>query len=133
MPFVGRQRTTLNPKARKAASAFWPLFPLYARDNFPVVRHFFCRFPTEQVLYYRNLGLYYGLAPTTLPLYAKHCVKVKGVCLSCDFGLGSNLCLLEEAAGTCEVRELGATIAASKASSTTGGVTTAQACFTSPL
>ena len=51
---------------------------------FPVVRRFFCRFPTEQVLYYRNLGLYYGLASTTLPLYAKPRPKVKGGCVSCE-------------------------------------------------
>ena len=79
-----RSRTTLNPKARKALPASWPLFPLYARAFFPVVRRFLCRFPTEQVLYYRNLGLYYGLASTTLPLYAKPRPKVKGGCVSCD-------------------------------------------------
>ena len=45
---------------------------------------FFCRFSTEQVLYYRILGLYYGLASTTPPLYAKSCAKVKGGCLSCE-------------------------------------------------
>ena len=72
---VVRSRTTLNLKAGKAVSVFWPRFPLYARAVFPVVRLFFCRFPTEQVLYYRNLGLYYGLVSTTLPLY-----------LSCDVG-----------------------------------------------
>ena len=75
----------LTPKARKSLPVFWALFPLYARDFFPVVRHFLCRFPTEQVLYYRNLGLYYGLASTTLPLYAKPRAKVKGDCLSCDW------------------------------------------------
>ena len=63
---------------------FGHLFPLYARAFFPVVRRFFCGFPTEQVLYYRNLGLYYRLASTTLPLYAKPRAKVKGGCLSCD-------------------------------------------------
>ena len=45
---------------------------------------FSCSFPTEQVLYYRNLGLYYGLASTTPPLHAKPRTKVKGGCLPCD-------------------------------------------------
>ena len=43
-------------------SVFWPPFPAYARAFFPVVRHFFWRILTEQALYYKNLGLYYGLA-----------------------------------------------------------------------
>ena len=38
---IRRQRTTTNLKAGKAASVFWPPFPLYARAFFPVVRHFF--------------------------------------------------------------------------------------------
>ena len=80
----GRYETTPNLKAGKAVPVFWPPFPLYARDFFPVVRRFFCRLPTEQVLYYRNLGLYYGLASMTLPLYAKPRAKVKGGCLSCN-------------------------------------------------
>ena len=29
-PQIGRERTTLNPKARKSVPVFWPLFPLYA-------------------------------------------------------------------------------------------------------
>ena len=58
--WIGRSRTTPNLKARKAVSVFWPPFPLYARAFFPVVRHFFWRIPTEQALYYKNLGLYYG-------------------------------------------------------------------------
>ena len=77
-------RTTPNPKARKSLPVFWPLFPLYARVFFPVVRHFFCRLSTEQVLYYRIWCLYYRLASTTPPLYAKPRAKVKGGCLSCD-------------------------------------------------
>ena len=72
-------------KAGKSLPVFWPLFPLYTTDFFPVVWHFFCKFLTEQVLYYRILGLYYGLASTTLPLYAKPRAKVKGGCLSCEF------------------------------------------------
>ena len=84
--FLGLADGGVSPKARKAVSVFWPLFPLYARDFSPVVRRFFCRFPTEQVLYYRNLGLYYGLASTTLPLYAKPRAKVKGGCLSRERG-----------------------------------------------
>ena len=75
---------TPNLKARKSLPVFWPLFRLYPRAFFPVVQRFFCRFPTEQVLYYRNLGLYYGQASTTLPLYAKPRAKVKGGCLSCE-------------------------------------------------
>ena len=27
---IGRERTTLNPKAGKSVPVFWPLFPLYA-------------------------------------------------------------------------------------------------------
>ena len=46
----------------------WPLFPLYAGAFFPVVRRLFpCKIPTEQVLYYRNMGLYYRLVSTPLP------------------------------------------------------------------
>ena len=43
--------------------------------------------PTEQVLYYRNLGLYYGLASGTLPLYSDPCLGVRGGCVACDFWL----------------------------------------------
>ena len=57
-----------NLKARKTVSIFWPPFPLYARASSPVARHFFWRIPTERALYYKNLGLYYGLASGTLPL-----------------------------------------------------------------
>ena len=57
-----------NLKARKAVSVFWPPFPLFARAFSPVVRHLFWKIPTEQALYYKNLGLYYGLASGTLPL-----------------------------------------------------------------
>ena len=46
---------------------FGRFFPV-RRGLFPVVRDFLCTIPTEQVLYYRNLGLYYGLASGTLPL-----------------------------------------------------------------
>ena len=56
----GAQKTLLtapNLKARKAASVSWPPFPLYARAFFPVVRHFLWRIPTEQALYFKNLGL----------------------------------------------------------------------------
>ena len=53
-------RTTPNLKARNAISVLWPPFPLYARAVFLVVRPFFWRMPTEQALYYKNLGLYYG-------------------------------------------------------------------------
>ena len=62
------ERTTPNLKARKAVSAFWPPFPLYARAFIPVVQRFFWRIPTEQALYYRNSDLYYGMASGTLPL-----------------------------------------------------------------
>ena len=31
---IGRERTTLNPKARKSVPVFWPLFPLYAGPFF---------------------------------------------------------------------------------------------------
>ena len=61
---------------------FWPPFPLYTRAFFPVVRHFFWRIPTEQPLYYKNLGLYYGLASGTQPLKSKPCLGVKGGCAS---------------------------------------------------
>ena len=72
---------------------FWSLGPLgilaafspVRRGLFPVVRDFLCIIPTEQVLYYRNLGLYYGLASGTLPLYSGPCLGVKGGCVSCDF------------------------------------------------
>ena len=67
---------------------FWPPFPLYARAFFPVVRHFFWRIPTEQALYYKNLGLYYGLASGTLPLQSKPRLGVKGGCASCDCFFG---------------------------------------------
>ena len=81
---IRRSRITLNLKARKAVSVFWPPFALHARAFFPVVRRFFWRIPTEQALHYKNFGLYYGLASGTLPLYAKPCAKVKGGCASCD-------------------------------------------------
>ena len=41
-------------------------------------------FPQSKSCTYRNLGLYYGLASTTLPLYAKPRAKVNGGCLSCE-------------------------------------------------
>ena len=47
---------------------FGQLFPCTPGSFFAVVRHFFWRIPTEQALYYKNLGLYYGLASGTLPL-----------------------------------------------------------------
>ena len=59
---------------------FFPCMP----GLFPVVRDFLCIIPTEQVLHYRNLGLYYGLASGTLPLYSGPCLGVKGGCVSCD-------------------------------------------------
>ena len=80
--FLEGREPPLTLRQENHYHVFWLLFPLYAMDFFPVVRHFFCRFPTEHVLYYKNLGLYYGLASTTLPLYAKPCAKVKGGCLS---------------------------------------------------
>ena len=54
------------------------------RGLFPVVRDFLCIIPTEQVLYYRNLGLYYGLASGTLPLYSGPCLGVRGGCVACE-------------------------------------------------
>ena len=84
---LGRETTTPNPKARKSVPVFWPLFPLYAGAFFPVVRDFLCIIPTEQVLYYRNLGLYYGLASGTRPLYSGPCLGVKGGCVSCDWAV----------------------------------------------
>ena len=80
----GRERTTLNPKARKPVPVFWATFSPVRRGLFPVVRDFLCIIPTEQVLYYRNLGLYYGLASGTLPLYSGPCLGVKGGCVSCE-------------------------------------------------
>ena len=63
---------------------FGCFFPV-RRGLFPVVRDFLCIIPTEQVLYYRNLGLYYGLASGTLPLYSDPCLGVRGGCVACDF------------------------------------------------
>ena len=53
---------------------FFPCTP----GLFPAVRDFLCIIPTEQVLNYRNLGLYYGLPSGTLPLYSGPCLGVKG-------------------------------------------------------
>ena len=79
-----RWRTTLNLKARKTLSVFWQPFPFVRHAFSPVVLHFFSRIPTEQNLYYKNLGLYYGLASGTLPLYSRLCLGVKGGCVSCN-------------------------------------------------
>ena len=81
---IARERTTPNLKARKPILVFWATFSPVRRGLFPVVRDFLCIIPTEQVLYYRNLGLYYGLASGTLPLYSGPCLGVKGGCVSCD-------------------------------------------------
>ena len=62
-------------------AAFFPV----RRGLLPVVRDFLCIIPTEQVLYYRNLGLYYGLASGTLPLYSDPCLGVRGGCVACEF------------------------------------------------
>ena len=83
--FLGRERTTPNLKARQSIPVFWATFAPVRRGLFPVVRDFLCIIPTEQVLYYRNLGLYYGLASGTLPLYSGPCLGVKGGCVSCEF------------------------------------------------
>ena len=82
-----RGRTTPNLKARKSIPGLWATFSPVRRGLFPVVRDFLCIIPTEQVLYYRNLGLYYGLASGTLPLYSGPCLGVKGGCVSCDLVL----------------------------------------------
>ena len=81
---VARERTTPNLKARKSIPVFWATFSPVRRGLFPVVRDFLCIIPTEQVLYYRNLGLYYGLASGTLPLYSGPCLGVEGGCVSCE-------------------------------------------------
>ena len=86
-PLIGRERTTPNLKARKSIPVFWANFSPVRRGLFPVVRDFLCIIPTEQVLYYRTLGLYYGLASGTLPLYSGPCLGVKGGCVSCDLKL----------------------------------------------
>ena len=78
---LARERTTPNLKARKSIPVFWATFSPVRRGLFPVVRDFLCIIPTEQVLYYRNLGLYYGLASGTLPLYSGPCLGVKGGCV----------------------------------------------------
>ena len=83
--YFGRERTTPNLKARKSIPVFWATFSPVRRGLFPVVRDFLCIIPTEQVLYYRNLGLYYGLASGTLPLYSGPCLGVKGGCVSCEY------------------------------------------------
>ena len=80
----GRERTTLNPKARKSVPVFWPRFFPCTPGLFPVAQDFLCIIPTEQVLYYRNLGLYYGLASGTLPLYSDPCFLVRDGCVACD-------------------------------------------------
>ena len=74
---------------RENQSVFWATFSPVRRGLFPVVRDFLCIIPTEQVLYYRNLGLYYGLASGTLPLYSGPCLGVKGGCVSCDMSVGN--------------------------------------------
>ena len=81
---LARERTTPNLKAKKSIPVFWATFSPVRRGLLPVVRDFFCIIPTEQVLYYRNLGLYYGLASGTLPLYSGPCLGVKGGCVSCE-------------------------------------------------
>ena len=81
---LARERTTPNLKARKSIPVFWATFSPVRRGLFPVVRDLLCIIPTEQLLYYRNLGLYYGLASGTLPLYSGPCLGVKGGCVSCD-------------------------------------------------
>ena len=81
---VGRERTTPNPKASNSVPVFGATFSPVRRGLFPVVRDFLCIIPTEQALYYRNLGLYYGLASGTLPLYSGPCLGVKGGCVSCE-------------------------------------------------
>ena len=85
-PLVGRERTTLNPKARKSVPVFWAAFSPVRQGLFPVVRDFLCVIPTGQVLYYRNLGLYYGLASGALPLYSDPCLGVRGGCVACHLG-----------------------------------------------
>ena len=52
------------------------------RPFFPCAR-FFCGASHRANLYYRNLGLYYGLASTPLPLYSKPRVGVADSCPSC--------------------------------------------------
>ena len=42
---LGRERTTLNPKARKSVRVFWPLFPLYAGAFFLWYGTFCASFP----------------------------------------------------------------------------------------
>ena len=78
------QKKVGNLKARKSVPVFWPPFSPVRRGLFPVVRDFLCIIPTEQILYYRNLGLYYGLASGTLPLYSDPCLGVRGGCVACD-------------------------------------------------
>ena len=81
LSFEGKPPLTLRQENHYLV--FWPLFPLYAQDFFSVVRHFSLDFPQKKCMHYRILGLHYGLASTTPPLYAKPRAKVKGGCLSC--------------------------------------------------
>ena len=72
---------------------FWPLCLLYAKAFFPLVRHFFCIFPTDRLLPY-------GLASAPPALYSKPRVGVTGGCtggcLSCDLRFHSADALLGE-------------------------------------
>ena len=65
-PASGRWRTAPNPKTREALSLLRQRFPLCAEAFFLVLRRFFCIFPTDQVLYYRNWACTTGWPP---PLY----------------------------------------------------------------
>ena len=88
---LGRWRTTPCHKTRNATCtpAF---FPVCARV-FRILQRFSLELHTERILYYRNLGLYYGLASTPLPLYSKPRVGVADGCPSCEkpWALGQTL------------------------------------------
>ena len=79
-----RREPPLTLRRQKISTCILAAFPPVRRGLFPVVRDFLCIIPTEQVLYYRNLGLYYGLASGTLPLYSDPCLGVKGGCVPCE-------------------------------------------------
>ena len=56
----------LTLRQEKQYLYFGHLFPCTPGPPPPVLQPFLWRIPTEQVLYYKNLGLYYGLASGTL-------------------------------------------------------------------
>ena len=87
---LGRWKTTPCHKTRNATCtpAFFPV----CATVFAFYSFFSLELHTERILYYRNLGLYYGMASTPLPPYSKPRVGVADGCPSCGkpWALGKN-------------------------------------------